>query len=530
MRETTFDRFFANRCVICFFLILFFLLSCILRVTVIAVGNYNVLQQEQSSVSIDISSLRGGIYDCNMVPLTNTSVKLIAAVSPTESAADAVKGVLEGEELDRVLDCISRGEPTVCEVVKEIECDGITCTRVYVHNDDASVAHHLIGYIDSSGHGVSGLERAYDKILYSENKTSAVFTIDGRGDILYGVEPYFMFADPEHGNALVTTIDINVQNAVERAAEGLESGAVIVADAKTSKIRALLSLPDFDQNNVAESLNAENSPLLNKALAAYSIGSVFKPCVAAAALESGNGASVFECTGKTYIVDRFFNCHKRVGHGTMDMRHGLAFSCNCYFYNLAITTGAQAVFKVASALNFGYSLNIARGISTASGSMPKAEDLSNPAALANFAIGQGNFSLSPVNILTLYCAIAGEGRYYVPSVVEKTVLEGAVTEYDIGAPTRAFGTGTADTLRRYLKSVVTDGTGTDARSETCTVAGKTATAQTGRFYGDGSEVVNSWFCGFFPAEEPKYVVIVMSDGKYKKKPAAVFSQIATELG
>ena len=85
---------------------------------------------------------------------------------------------------------------------------------------------------------------------------------------------------------------------------------------------------------------------------------------------------------------------------------------------------------------------------------------------------------------------------------------------------------TAAILRNYLKGVVTDGTGSEAAPKFTTAAGKTATAQTGRYYDDKSEITNSWFCGFFPAEEPKYVVVVMSDSKLSVSTASVFAEIA----
>ena len=86
----------------------------------------------------------------------------------------------------------------------------------------------------------------------------------------------------------------------------------------------------------------------------------------------------------------------------------------------------------------------------------------------------------------------------------------------------------ADILKDDLKNVVLSGTGTEAMVEGLEVAGKTATAQTGR-YENGKEITNSWFCGFFPVSDPKYVVIVMSDGNTDVPVAPIFAEIAKEI-
>ena len=134
--------------------------------------------------------------------------------------------------------------------------------------------------------------------------------------------------------------------------------------------------------------------------------------------------------------------------------------------------------------------------------------------------------MSPVSILTLYLSIAGDGSYYLPSIVEKTLIDGKEQSYDIGNKTRVMSKTVAQTLREYLKTVITDGTGAEAAPTLTTAAGKTATAQTGRYYDDGTEITNSWFCGMFPADNPQYVVVVMSDSKLNVSTASVFAQIA----
>ncbi len=521
-----FIKIFARRAVICFFILVLLFMTCILRVAVISSGNYKEVQTKQSSYRITVSHLRGTIFDCNMTPLTNSTSHTVAAVSPTPRGAVGLSKILNDDEKEGALEKLSKGKPIVCNSKKEISSTDIAFERVYEHCNSDTTASHIIGYTDSSGHGVTGLEYAYDSILYSDKTVDAVFSVDGKGKVLGGVSPYFENDTSVLAGGVVSTIDVNIQNIAENVADGIDCGAVLVADAKNGKIRAMVSRPDYDISAVSDYLTADNSPLLNRAITAYSVGSVFKPCVAAAALNLGKSNFCFDCTGSTYIIDRTFNCHKRDGHGFVDLEHALAFSCNTFFYNFAINTGANAVYKMASALNFGSPLRIADGIKTADGNLTKLDRLSNDATLANLSIGQGDLLLSPVSMLTLYCAVASDGTYYIPSVVEGTVKDGKLKEYDKGKPTRVMSEDTANTLKKYLSTVITEGTGTSAQPSRCTASGKTATAQTGRYDENGIEITNSWFCGFFPAEDPKYVAIVMCESTPKVSTALLFSQLA----
>ncbi len=524
-----FEKIFARRSAVCFFLICIMLLSCVLRVGVIISGDYTAVQKAQSSYKITVSNLRGTIYDCNMVPITNGDKKIYCAAVPKPTAVTAASEMLSDEELEKVLQTLKKNMPVVFETDNERSADGLNFTTVYGNNEGQTLATHIIGYTDSEGRGVSGLEAAYDKLLYSSSKVSAVFTIDGKGNTLKGIEPYFENDLGEVTKGVVTTLDVNIQSIAEKAAKEIEKGAVLVAEVGTNKIRASVSKPDFDTKNISAYLEAQDSPLMDRTLAGFSVGSAFKPCVAAAAIKEGKSGFIFNCTGATHIVDRDFKCHEREGHGIMDIKSALAQSCNTYFYNLAINTGARAVYNMASSLNFGSSIKIAENIETVKGNITDIKRLSNPASLANLGIGQGDLLLSPVAMLNLYSAIAGNGTYYLPSIVEKTLKGGEFTEYDIGNPTRVMDEKIANALRKYLAAVITEGTGTGAKPKNCEAAGKTATAQTGRYNENGIEINNSWFCGFFPLENPKYTVIVMAEESTTAAVTSVFAQIADSV-
>ncbi len=518
-----FNKIFAARGAACYFVLLFFMLFCVLRLFVIASGDYAAVGAAQSAYKIPLAKTRGTIFDCNMVPITNRESYILAAATPTDAAIAALKDTKENAA---ALKQLKNGKPAVFKTESELSISGVSCTRIYKRADENTPAVHLIGYTDSTGHGVSGLEKAYDELLFKEQTPAAVFTVNGAGTVLKGISPRFENAVSPFDSGVVSTIDINIQSVAERAAKGIESGAVVVAEAKTGKLRALVSMPQYNPEKIDESLNAPNSPMLNKALSAFSVGSVFKPCVAAAALENNVPDFSHNCTGSSFIIDRSFNCHKRDGHGEVTLKSALAFSCNTFFYSFAERIGAENICKAASMLNFGTRISIADNLNTAAGNLPRADSIANASDIANLSIGQGELLLSPVSMLPLYCAIANGGEYRLPTAVEGTVENGKFTAAKAVKPTRVMSKTTADILLDCLSSVVQEGTGAAASPKTTTAAGKTATAQTGRYNENGVELTNSWFCGMFPRENPQYVVIVLAEGESKTPTAEVFAEIA----
>jgi len=526
LEEKLFNRVFEHRIIICYSVIMLLFLSCILRVAATACSDIEETYRYLNCYKLKIANLRGTIYDCNMIPLNKSEEKIIAAVSPTKKGIAAISSVLKDKELNKVLKTLNNGDPAVCEIPKDIKSDGIVTTKIRTSGGSFTPAIHLIGYTDADNNGVSGIEKAYNSLLYSDKSATVYFESDGKGRILEGAKAVIDNDSSVSASGVVTTIDINLQTIAEKAAENIECGAVIIAEAKTAKIRAMVSRPFFDCENIESYLFASNSPLLNRAINAYNVGSVFKPCVAAAGIESNNNSFICLCNGKVEIADRFFKCHKADGHGYMNLKTAIANSCNSYFYNFAEKIGGDKIYNMASSLNFGKEIKLCDDIYTATGNLTDKTGLSNAATLANFSIGQGQLLLSPVSILPLYCSIATDGAYFLPSVIEATLQNGKRAEYNFGKRTKVMDKKTAKILREYLVSVITEGTGEDALPKSVSAAGKTATAQTGK-YENGVEISQGWFCGFFPAENPIYVVVVFSENT--KKQIKTCNQIFAEI-
>ena len=525
-----FWKTFTKRSLICFIVILSLFLSCILRVAVTATSNLGEIRRITNCYKLKVGNLRGTIYDCNMIPLTNNKEKIIAAVSPTKKAITAIRDLLPEDKKESLIKNLENGKPIVCQIEEEIKCDGITTTKIYEHSPSTLPAIHLLGYVNGENQGVSGIEKAYNELLYSDKEITVYFESDGKGNILKGSDAVIQNDSSVTANGVVTTLDINIQNITEKAALNIENGAIVVADAKNGKIRAMVSRPFFDYNRVEDYLNDPNSPLFNRALGAYNVGSVFKPCVAVSGIENRVNSIFYDCMGSKKIVDRIFKCHKTEGHGIMTLKSAIANSCNTYFYTYSALISGEKIYNTASSFNFGNAIKLCDNIYTAKGNLPTKESLENPAALANFSIGQGSMTLSPVSILTLYCAIASDGYYYLPSVVEKTVKNGKFDIYDNGEKTKVMSESTSKILKNYLKAVITEGTGEDAKPKNVTAAGKTATAQTGKFE-NGYEISQSWFCGFFPSDNPKYVVVVFSENTKRQTKTCnqIFAEIADSI-
>lgn len=528
MKKISYSKIFARRSVVCFFILVLLFLFTIMKITVLASKDYTQIIKNQNSKSLFVATIRGTIYDCNNKPITNNQKKIYATVFPCEESIKKVDEILTGKEKQHVLEQLNQGQAVLLELSEKIDCKGFYCETLYQTNNKNAI--HTIGYTDSDTRAVSGIEKAYDNILNLNYKAEFIFECDAKGRPLKNAKPQFLNNVDYLGTGVVTTLDLNIQKTIEKYSKNIEKGAIIVADSKTSKIRGIASFPAFDLQDSKTLKNLENSPFLNRAINVYNIGSVFKPCVAAAAIENQNFDFLYRCDGKCKIEDRYFKCHESKGHGITNLKYGLANSCNTYFYNLAFLVGENKVYNMVKNLKFGSTLKLCENIYTNSGNIPRKSTLQNKANLANLSIGQGELLLSPVSLLNLYSAIANDGLYYTPSLVEGCLKNGEFTEYDIGSPTRAMKKETAKILIDDLKEIFISGTAKDYRPNRTTAAGKTATAQTGKFF-KGQEICSSWFCGFFPYENPQYTVIVFSENSLMqdKTCAKIFSEISDKI-
>ena len=218
---------------------------------------------------------------------------------------------------------LSAGTPFLLTVPKETALSGagIDLFSVPDRYGEEPIAVHTIGYLDADGIGVAGIEMAFDDVLREyDGKATVQYPVDALGHVPVAGEKRIV-ADTlsKSRGGVVLTLDQDLQRSAERIAKRhLQSGAVVVTEVATGKLRALVSLPDFSPENVAAALeDQEAAPLLNRALEAYPVGSVFKLVSAAAALESRNFPFLREytCTGGLTVSGAVFHCFDGIAHG-----------------------------------------------------------------------------------------------------------------------------------------------------------------------------------------------------------------------
>ena len=501
---------------------------CGARVGVIATDeNLRQTATGQSKRSVKAANLRGDIYDCNGELLTNAETSDITVVFPSEQGVAVLSELVQGDELKAAAEKLSKGNVVTLQKKyygKSNGAVGLSVPKRYLGS-----LVHLIGYTDSTGHGVSGIEKGFDEILYNASGISVSYTSDPYGRMLVGDG----FSAQKGNNGSITlTIDKSIQEITERAMSNVDCGAALVMDAKNGKIRAMVSRPWYDADNVADFLNSKDSPLINRALYAYNVGSVFKPLIAAAALEKGLGNYKYNCTGSIVNGDLTFKCNRITGHGELDLKGAISESCNTYFYTLAGEIGAESIYETASNLWFGRGLDLGGGIVSGNGNLPELHTLQNSSsALINLSIGQGELLLSPVAIANLYSAIVNGGVYRMPTVVEGIEQNGAYTKAEDNLSVKAMSRSVAATLKEYLIYTLKEGTGSSAYVDGLVAGGKTGTAQTGWKEGD-RKILNGWFCGFVEAEKTEYVIVILKEDVTSGSLdcAPIFKSIASSLG
>lgn len=504
-----------RRAVVLFFIICIFMGVVSLKLISLSTGLDATVENVKNSRSITLSDLAAPIYDCKGRLITNSAQAYYAAVKPTSQALAALRDVLGADELESIREKLEKGKPATVRVIQPLKNGDIKNITVNTRYSVRQSAAHIIGYTDSDGNGVCGIEKSFEGIFKNNRQSvSAVFTVDAYGRVMSGADITTRIEGDYGESGVYLTIDLDIQQIVEDAMDscGIELGAVVVIEPKTGAIRACASRPTFEPEEPAQSLNDTNSPFINRALSAFAVGSVFKPAIGAAALEQGiDPYATYKCTGSIKIGDTEFGCYEHRAHGTVDMCGALEKSCNAYFINLAQKLDRQQLVSTLASLGFGKEISFCEGISSVSGYLPESEELDSKAAVANLAFGQGVLTATPVQMAAYMSAVANGGVYVTPYLIEKAIDGETVTvEHIQKAGEHIISEQTAKLVSKFLKSAVENGNGNGAKPSMTTAAGKTATAQTGKIEG-GQELYNTWFAGWFPAEEPQYVIAVLKE-------------------
>ncbi|WP_432649756.1 peptidoglycan D,D-transpeptidase FtsI family protein [Huintestinicola sp.] len=478
------------------------------RLMVININSDVYMKYDMSAPrEVTVVSAYGEIFDRNGRRLVNRSEEYIAVINPETADKNELLGHIT--DLEKYESCIDGDALFLCGV-DTTELKSVTVIPVSERYGDDCLCAHIIGYT-SDGHGVCGLEQAYDSVL-REPKSSVTlsYSVDARGDLLEG-DGIDMRWVTSFKTGICTSIDYAIQRAAEDAMKDVDRGAAIVMDISTGELCAVVSKPSFDPSHPEASLNSQDSPFINRAFSAYSVGSIFKLVTAGAALEYDISEEyAYDCTGSITVRQDEFGCHRFGGHGRMDMRTAMVESCNPYFICLGQDLPAEYFHDFAAGLGFGEGKYFAPGITSAKGNLPSIGDLLVPEEKANFSFGQGKLTATPLQITMLTAAIANGGECPSPVLINGVTdrRSDKAVSAEIKTFTRVMKKSTADKLKDFMISTMYKANSA-AIPEFTTGGGKTSTAQTWTYDEYGNEKLNCWFTGFFPADEPRYAVTVM---------------------
>jgi len=437
--------------------------------------------------------------------------------------------------------------------------------------------------------GKDGVEKGFDVDLEGKpggkilKKNNLGFIMEEQG-----------YQAPVPGQNVYLTLDARVQTIVEGVMRRVGRGACVVMDPNTGDILAMCSVPNFDPNSFVPGgggkvpdwkrwMTDETKPMLNRALGAYAPGSTFKTVTAISALENPDAKftpqTVIHSPGSIEMAGRTWHDWNPDGQGDIVLKRGLAMSCNTFFYQLGVRTGIDSISAMGKRIGFGEKILLGPdGEPVLSGedpgTMPGREWMENrmaqrkkaykgrietwvaegkktprpsPPAIekwsdghtANTSIGQGFVRVTPLQMAVMLSAVANGGTVYRPRLVQgvgKTTENGtqATKEYPVAVKRGNLGVRPENltAVREGLRAVVTEGTGKNAAVKDVEVAGKTGSAQFVTQIG-GSTVkdTRTWFTGFAPLKDPKYVVIVIVEGGVSGGTtcAPLASEILTKL-
>lgn len=491
------------------------------------------ISSRQGQYHLHIPLTDGTIYDRNFHPLNHSDDVIIAVVNPTPDTLAPIFAKL----IDRnaVNEQIQQNTPFYCFLNAEAEENQNLAVLHGMRKKEGKLpAQHLLGY-RQNGKAMAGLELAFSGWLSScDTSADVTFSVSGRGAVLAGAGRTLLLNGQEDGG-VVTTLDKDIQRITEVALQQAapNAGAAIVMEIGTGNITACASTPVYDPDHLAKSMDMENAPFVNRALSAYSVGSVFKIVTAAAALEHGIPVKFkYECEGAVSVYGQRFRCHQLNGHGVMDMQQALIQSCNPYFITLSTLMTPEIMHDTADALGFGKETELAPMLCSAAGYLQSVADLQVEAEKANMSFGQGKLLATPLQVCAMTACIADDGIYSEPKLVRGLTMEqGMLLSETATVQHRAVSSDTAAKVRRMMVSVIEKAKKTNGKPENTRAAGKTSTAQTGQIDSDGNELCHAWMTGFFPVNHPKYAVTVFVEngGSGNEAAAPIFREIIENI-
>lgn len=519
-----------------------------IRLYWIQIKNHDRFKAEalrQRSQEISLYPNRGIIYDRNLIPLTNANRKntLFVFREKLIQNRELMDIIAENTDLTYLdLRYYSLSNEKIISIPLKDKVEGIDSGKDYfitertMRYSDDNLLSHVIGYINrSENRGEAGIEKLYDDILVNQkNSNSLYLEIDDKQNVFLGGEYKVDHkVDSLEPSAVKLTVDYHIQKIVEKTMDQYNiNGAVIVSEVESGDIMAMASRPNFDQDNIGKHLEMDDMSLYNKAIqVAYPPGSLFKIVVLLTALEEDIDClnKTFYCKGYEEIGNVVISCNKANGHGYIDINEAFSLSCNSAFIQLGQELGSKKIMDMAERLGFGDRINIGL-LEEIRGNLPSEEEMKGP-AIGNISIGQGSIEVTPLQVTNLMMIIANEGKMKALSIVDGITSEDGtmIKAYNRPGDKQVLSKEISSLVKEFLKDVVRYGTARRLDLDYLGgAAGKTGSAQAVL---NGRETIHGWFTGFYPAEEPKYIITVIAEEGISGSQSAVpiFEKIASEI-
>lgn len=544
--------------------------AAVLRLTYLTTIQSSELQESAVDLQLadtTVSAKRGTIYDANGNVLAESASVWQVVMSPVNFKNDkqrqaAAKGLseifdleyndvlddtkqqshyvvvkrrIESDEREKVLELIDT-------LKKDYSCSGVIqllddYKRYYPKN---SLASSVIGFTGSDDQGLEGIEYEYDSYL-SGTPGRIITAQNARGtDMPFRYEQN---VESEDGNNVYLTIDETIQSICEKYMQKgvednnvLNKGVCIAMDVNTGAILAMVTTDGYDLNNPYElsakdkkkikstakskQAEAESAALSNmwrnKAVAdTYMPGSVFKMCVASAALEENlvNEKTSFTCTGSIEVEGETIHCSNISGHGTQNFVEAISNSCNPAFIQIGQMLGAGKFRQYYQ--GFGFSDKTGIDLPGEAEDSFWKEGKMGGVDLAVASFGQ-NFTITPIQMITACAAVSNGGYVVQPHVVSKiTDSKGNVIKtVDKKIKRQVISDDTSKKMNEYLEYNTERQGAAAGYISGYKVAGKTGTTEkrgVTKVESSFSEDYISSFCGYAPADDPQIAMLVFFD-------------------
>lgn len=523
----------------------------LVNVQIIDSEKYKIAARKQYENKITLSPFRGLIYDRNMNILVSNSYEFSFAADPNmiekpEEVAKIFSNVF-GKSAEEYLSKLTMPNTSFVYLERKVDVnntkglDTLNINGVIVLKEPkriynyGSLASQITGFTNIDNKGQTGIELSMESEL-AGREGFVIMQRDGRGNNRPAIE--FPRKDPENGNSIVLTIDVNIQKFVEEELRdgvntfNADGGKAIVLAVKTGEILGMASYPSYDPNNITinDTIGMKNSVISD----VFEPGSTFKLITAAAAIEEKfeDKNSVIETDNISEVQGlKITDVHSAK---SMTFEKIVEQSSNVGFSKVSLKLGAERFYKYARDFGFG----IYSGIELPGenrGYLKRPIDF-NSFSLPYMSIGY-EVLVNSLQIANAYSSIANNGMMMKPFIVKKEISNDMRIIYE-SKPTQirqVVSEKTAKSLTEMFQNVVESGTGTSAGIEGIKIAGKTGTAQRlvdGKY---SSNSHNASFVGYFPAENPGLIILVAlnnpKSGDYYggKVAAPIFKKIAERI-